>query len=62
MCIVEPGEHGKGINIRAGDQVVIPAGWIKLSMDPLATSVVFSREGLDMMASAIRVRSGCRGA
>lgn len=51
MCIVEPGEHGKGINIRPGDKFVIPAGWIKLSMDPLATSAVLTRPGLDMMAA-----------
>ncbi|MHB8973735.1 MAG: Shedu immune nuclease family protein [Pirellulaceae bacterium] len=51
MCVVEPGEHGKGIKVQAGDQFVIPAGWIKLSMDPLATRAVLSREGLQMLAN-----------
>jgi hypothetical protein len=40
MKLREPGEHGIGIQVREGDQFVIPAGWMKLSMnfDATATS------------------------
>ncbi len=53
MRIVETGEHGKGIVIRPGDQFSIPTGWINLSLNPLASNVVLTRQGLEMAAEAI---------
>src|SRR5690348_12331532 len=50
MHIFEPGEHGRGMMIRAGDRPVIPAGWLKFSPNPLQSSGHLSRAGLDMVA------------
>lgn len=56
MRIVEPGEHGEGIKIRAGDQFVLPDGWLKLAMNPLASTGHFTREGLDWFARQLFVQ------
>ncbi|MBU5636550.1 DUF4263 domain-containing protein [Geomonas sp. Red69] len=53
MHIVEPGEHGKGIKISAGDTFIIPEGYIKLSLNPLKSSANFSTAGLEWFASQI---------
>jgi hypothetical protein len=47
MHIVEPGEHGRGINIRQGDRFTIPAGWIKLSLNPLHSTATLTRYGIE---------------
>lgn len=51
----EPGKHGIGFEIRTGDQPVIPAGWLKLSLNPLKSSGQFSRYGLQWFATKIHV-------
>ena len=44
--LVEPGEGGVGIKVEAGDQFVIPAGFIRLSLDPAASSGRLYRPGV----------------
>src|SRR4051794_19185897 len=44
--LVEPGEGGEGIKVEAGDQFVIPAGFIRMSLDPAASSGRLSRPGV----------------
>jgi hypothetical protein len=46
LRIHEPGAHGKGLQVKKGDQVVIPADWLRLSLNPLKTNAQFSRFGL----------------
>lgn len=53
MHIVEPGEHGKGIRISAGDSFVIPEGWLKFALNPLKSSGNFSYAGLEWFAKQI---------
>jgi hypothetical protein len=43
----EPGKHGIGLQVRAGDQVVIPAEWVKLAANPLKGTGQFTKSGLD---------------
>lgn len=47
LRIVEPGDHGKGIRVQKGDRLVIPAGWFKMSANPLTSTGHFSRFGLE---------------
>jgi len=51
MHIHEPGDHGRGFRIKAGDRPAIPAGWIKISLNPLKSTVQFTRAGLEMAAA-----------
>ena len=51
----EPGKHGIGFKIRQGDQVVIPAGWLKFSLNPLKSSGQLSRYGLQWFAEQIHL-------
>lgn len=51
MHIHEPGEHGRGFRVMAGDRPVIPAGWIQISLNPLKSTVQFTRPGLEMAAA-----------
>jgi hypothetical protein len=53
MHIVEPGDHGKGIRISAGDAFVIPEGWLKFSLNPLKNTGIFSYAGLEWFASQV---------
>lgn len=46
MRIRELGKHGIGIEIRKGDEFVIPAGFIQISANPLKGSGHLSRPGL----------------
>ena len=50
MRIYEPGSHGRGIQVRAGDRLVIPAGFLQLSLDPLKSSGHLTRAGIHMLA------------
>lgn len=50
LHIFEPGARGRGLRVRAGDRVVIPAGWIKLSLNPLQSTGQFTRYGIDAFA------------
>jgi hypothetical protein len=60
IYLVEPGEEGKGIKVREGDNVTIPAGFIKLSLDPKVGGTFF-RMGLlgfiDMLLTSGRPKS-----
>ena len=51
MHIYEPGDHGRGFRVNAGDRPVIPSGWIKISLNPLKSTVQFTRAGLEMAAA-----------
>lgn len=53
LCLAEPGEGGKGVAIRKGDKVFIPAGWLTLSLDPRKASGRFSRSGLAWFVSTL---------
>lgn len=55
LRIHEPGAHGIGFKVRKGDQVVIPADWLKLSLNPLKSSGQFSRHGLQWFAEQIHL-------
>jgi Domain of unknown function (DUF4263) len=55
LRIHEPGEHGIGMKIRKGDQVVLPAGWLTLSLNPLKSSGRFSSYGLQWFATQIHL-------
>jgi hypothetical protein len=55
MRVVEPGAHGKGIQVRKGDRFVIPAGFIKIAANPLKATGRLYRPGLDWFASLIFV-------
>jgi hypothetical protein len=51
----EPGEHGKGFIIEKGDQVVLPADFVKIAANPLKGNGHFSRTGLAWFAQLIFV-------
>ena len=53
MKLREPGEHGIGIQIRKGDQVTIPAGWLKISANPLNGDGHLSKSGLSWFAGLV---------
>lgn len=55
MYVHEPGEHGRGIQTRQGDTLVIPKSWLKLSFSPLKSSGRFSKEGLQWFAKLVLV-------
>src|ERR1035437_6131556 len=55
LRIHEPGPHGKGLQIKKGDQVVVPADWMRLSFNPLKTNAQFSRYGLQWFAEQIHL-------
>ncbi len=50
LHIYEPGQHGRGFQVRAGDRVTIPSGWLKLSLNPLQSTGQFTRVGLEGFA------------
>ncbi len=45
--VAEPGEGGRGIVIKEGDQFVIPAGFIRMSLDPSRATGRFFRPGIN---------------
>ena len=53
MHVLELGEHGRGVFIRAGDRFVIPKGWLKMSLNPLQSTGHLFKPGLDMMAQTL---------
>lgn len=55
LHIREPGAHGIGFQIRKGDQVVVPADWLRLSLNPLKSTGQFSRYGLQWFAEQIHL-------
>lgn len=55
MQAFEPGEGGKGIMVQEGDEFVIPAGFFKLSLNPLESNVHFLPAGLQWFAELIFV-------
>src|ERR1700694_1187985 len=57
MYVHEPGEGGRGVLIRAGDQFVTPAGWLKLSANPLRSSGHMFKPGLAWFAELIFVEN-----
>ena len=55
LHIVELGDHGRGIKINAGERVVIPSDWLKLSLNPLKSTGSFTRDGLQWFAEKLFV-------
>ena len=53
MKLREPGAHGIGFQIRAGDQIVIPPTWLKIAANPLKGKGSLSRPGLDWFARKV---------
>jgi len=51
----EPGAHGKGLIIEKGDQVVLPADFLKIAANPLKGNGNFLRPGLEWFAQLIFV-------
>lgn len=53
MRVCEPGDHGIGVKIRKGDRFTIPAGWLKISANPLLGRGQFTKVGLEWFAKLI---------
>jgi hypothetical protein len=51
--VAEPGEHGRGLKVEAGDRVVVPDGWLTISLDPLKSRGQFTREGMEAFVSTL---------
>ncbi|MFB2837182.1 Shedu immune nuclease family protein [Floridanema evergladense] len=51
--IFELGENGQGMRIREGDQPIIPAGVIRLSLDFTQANGKFTREGISWFAQML---------
>lgn len=53
MYVNEPGKHGKGLNIKEGDKLVIPLNWLSFSPNPLKGSGKYTITGLQWFAEWI---------
>lgn len=53
LRVAEKGKDGKGLRIEKGDRIVLPAGAIRLSLNPLKSTGQMSRSGLAWFASLI---------
>ncbi len=51
--VVEAAEEGRGIRIREGDQFVIPAGFIRMSLDPSQSTGHFFRPGVNWFVKTL---------
>jgi hypothetical protein len=51
--ISETGEKNQGVQIRKGDQVIIPAGVIRFSLDPAEATGTFSKDGISWFAEGL---------
>src|ERR1700730_4084406 len=49
----EPGKHGIGVQIRKGDQVMIPAGSVKFAANPLKGGGHLTKWGLGCFAGLL---------
>jgi len=54
--IRRPGKHGIGIEVKKGEQLFIPTGWIKLSPNPLKSSGRFTKLGLQYFAQGAFIK------
>jgi hypothetical protein len=57
MHVVELGPHGIGIQVREGDVFTIPAGWLRLSLNPLLSTGQFYESGLKRVAEWMFLRT-----
>lgn len=57
LHVFEPGDHGRGFRIRAGDVVTIPAGWLQMSLNPLRTRGRLYRPAIEMLANELFIDS-----
>ncbi|MEP0753581.1 hypothetical protein NDA03_15300 [Trichocoleus sp. Lan] len=55
--VAEPGEDGKGVKVQKGDQIIVPAGLIRMSLDP-KENCTFTRIGLLDFVQML-MTSGC---
>lgn len=51
----EPGKDGHGIQVNAGDQFVLPAGWLTIAANPLKGAGRLTKHGLEWFAKLIFV-------
>jgi hypothetical protein len=47
------GKHGIGIEIQKGDQVVMPAGWLKIAANPLKSTGQMTEHGLQWFSHLV---------
>lgn len=55
LRIHEPGKHGIGFRIEKGDEIIVPRGWLKFSLNPLQSSGQFTRKGVQWFAKLIHI-------
>lgn len=48
VFFIRPGENGEGIRVEAGERFTLPAGWLKLSLEPTPQGKLF-RSGLPFL-------------
>lgn len=53
MKVREPGKHGIGVEVRKGEQLVMPAGWLKIAANPLKSSRHLTKHGLGWFAQLV---------
>jgi hypothetical protein len=53
--IADPGPDGVGIRVEKGDKFTIPAGWLKISLDPAKASGQLTRPGVTWFAGQLLV-------
>lgn len=50
MRVHESGPHGRGLQVRQGDRPTIPAGFLRMSLDPLKSSGHLTKHGIHWLA------------
>lgn len=60
MYVFEPGHKGAGMKVREGDQVVIPAGTVQMSLDPRKCTGLLYRPALPFLARKLFFEGWCK--
>lgn len=55
LRVHKTGTHGLGLKIAKGETVVIPGSWLKLSLNPLKSTGMFSRSGMQWYAGLLHL-------
>ena len=48
-----PGDHGIGVQVKAGERFVIPSGWLQFSFNPLKARGQLTKSGVDWLANMV---------
>ncbi len=56
IYLAEPGEDGKGLKVQQGDRFHIPAGSIRMSLDPRKASTTFTRAGASWFVELLHMQ------